>query len=234
MPITPESFAQRLAQLRADLTAQGRRVERVVEAAIEAIFTRSAEQAQWVVQHDAVIDRADVELERAAVDLLTEAARETVNLEPEQIRMVFTCVKVNNELERIADGAVEIAEQLGAFDHAREALPETFHVMGNSVAGVLHDANAAFEKGDAALAYAVLASDDTIDQFEAQLLREAQRRLVGGEIDAERAFALHTMAIQLERMGDHCTNIAEQVIYVSTGAIVRHTGGRWSEPIQPD
>jgi len=234
MAITEEGFAHRLAQLQADIVEQGRRVERVVQSALDAVFQRSPEEARWVVEHDAIIDKADVEIERALVALLTEAAKASVDLTPHQIRLSLTCVKINNELERIADGAVDIAERFDALNHSQAPLPETFRVMGNSVVGMLRDANAALEKLDPALAQAVLQCDDAVDEFEAELLRDAQRRLAAGQIDAERAFALHTIAHTLERMGDHCTNIAEQVIYVATGAIVRHTGGRWSEPVAPD
>jgi len=234
MTITAETFAHRLAQLRADLVAQGRRVERVVETAVDAVFSLDMEKATWVTEHDAVIDRSDIELERAAVALLTDAAHASINIEAKQMRLVLMSVKVNNELERIADGGVDIAEQTPALSASPDPLPETFRVMGNSVVGVLHDANTAFERLDADLANMVLASDDTIDQFEAALMREAHQQLAAGAIDAERAFAMHSVAHQLERMGDHCTNIAEQVIYVSSGAIVRHTGGRWSAPTQPD
>ena len=76
MPNTRESIERRIARLRVDMVEQGRRVERLVEGAVEAVFDRDAEKAAWVIKHDAVIDRADVEIERAAVDMLTDIARE--------------------------------------------------------------------------------------------------------------------------------------------------------------
>lgn len=233
MPNTLEVFERRIARLRADMVEQGRRVERMVEGAVEAVFEKDKAKAEWIIEHDSVIDRADVEIERAAVDLLSDIARAAVELPAEQLRLLLMIVKVNNELERAADGAVTIAEQVAVFESLSDEPSGRFRVMANSAVGIVRDTVTCFEQENTRLAQAVLASDDTMDEFERAILLEMQQRVAGGVINVEFAFATNIVANELERIGDHCTNVAEQVIYIATGKIVRHMEGHWTEPEEP-
>ncbi len=226
-------FEQRIERLKAELMNQGRQVERMVESAIDSLFERAPDKAAWVIAEDAAIDLADVELERRAVRLLGDIASESVELEESKIRMLLTIVKVNNELERIADISVNIAELVPTLLELPKP-PTTFRVMANSIIGIVRDANTAFERMDITTARSVLASDDLVDEFELKILREAQEEVARGETPVDVAFGLMRVATDLERMGDHCTNIAEQVIYVATGAIVRHQEGHWTAPEMPE
>jgi len=231
--MSTQGFEQRIARLQADLIEQGRRVEKMVEAAVEAVFDRDENKGRWVIDHDEVIDRVDVQLERTTVELLTNAARQSVHLSPENVRTVLTIVKVNNEIERIADGAVNIAERVEVLKRLPASPPATFRVMANSVIGIFQDTMACFERADTALAEKVLASEDTGDELERAILRDMQGQVARGDCSVDFAFAINLVAGELERMGDHCTNIAEQVIYARTGKIVRHTSGHWSAPQEP-
>lgn len=233
MPLSPEAFEKRIRRLKADMADQGRRVQSMLERAIEALFGGDKALAQSVIEADGLIDKVDVDLERAAVALLADATKQGANLTDDQLRMVLTVVKVNNELERIADSAVIIGERVLAEPDLAKGLPPVFRMMANSVIGIVQGANDCFERLSDDAARVVLASDDAVDAFEQQILRDAQRRFGAGEIDGETAFAMHTIAAELERVGDHCTNIAEQVIYVVTGMIVRHTEGHWTAPEAP-
>jgi phosphate transport system protein len=229
MPTTPQGFSDRLAGLKATLVEQGQRVQKLLEDAFEATFARDAAAAARVVERDDEIDRVDVEVERAAVQLLTDATHEGAQLDAHQLRTVLTIVKINNELERIADGAVTIAERAQTIAHLQSDIPGTFRVMANSVVGILRDTHRAFERSDTALAKVVLQSEHTVEVFKAAILQEAERRIASGETPVEVAFSLHEIANECCRMADHCTNIAEQVIYLVSGAIVRHTDGKWVE-----
>jgi phosphate transport system protein len=102
-------------------------------------------------------------------------------------------------------------------------------VLTNSVAGILRDVTAAFERDDPRLAKLALDAEDTVEAFKSQLLRDAERQIAAGQIEVDYAFAVHELANQCERIADHATNIAEQVIYATTGAIVRHTDAGWIE-----
>ena len=226
-------FEQRIERLKAELVNQGRLVERMVESAIDSVFERDRDKALWVIDEDATVDRVDVEIEQRAVRLMGHIANESVNLDESKIRMLLTIVKINNELERIADISVNIAELVPTLLEL-PAPPTTFRVMANSIIGIVRDANTAFEQMDIPTARAVLASDDLVDEFELRILRDAQEQVARGETPVEVAFGLMRVATDLERMGDHCTNIAEQVIYVATGAIVRHQEGHWTAPEMPE
>jgi phosphate transport system protein len=229
MPSSPQGFTQRLEELKATLVEQGSRVQTLLEDAFEAVFTRDVGRAAAVIDRDDDVDRVDVEVERTAVNLLTDATNQGAALDAHQLRTVLTIVKINNELERIADGAVSIAERVASLAAMDTPIPTTFQVMANSVVGILRDANRSFERSDPALARVVLQSEHAVEEFKGAILQEAERRIASGDTPVEVAFALHEIANECCRMADHCTNIAEQVIYLVTGAIVRHSEGKWVE-----
>lgn len=227
MPTSAEGFSRRLAELKSELIQQGSRVQALLEEAFEAFFSADRARAQQVIQDDDQIDRVDVDLERASVRLLGDATKDGAALAPEQLRAVLTIVKVNNELERIADAAVAIAERVATLADTRARLPVTLRVMANSVVGILRDVIRALDRMDAQLAKVALQSEDTVEAFKAAILREAEEMIAASTMSVDAAFVVHEFATQCERMADHCTNIAEQVIYSVTGEIIRHTGGVW-------
>ncbi len=229
MPTTVEGFQQRLSALKADLIAQGRRVQSISEAAFDAIFSRDDATAARVVAMDEEIDRVDVELEKNCVALLTDACGASCTLEPERLRLVLTIVKVNNELERIADVAVSIAEEARLIPDSVAALPPTFRVLANSVVGIIRDATNCLDRADPELARVVLLSEEAVGQFKKALVRDAQDQLAAGRMTLPFAMALNETATFCLVMADHCTNIAEQVMYSATGTIVRHMQGHWEE-----
>lgn len=227
MPSSSEGFQQRAESLRADLVAQGRRVQSMLEASFLALFDRNPERATWAIREEDSVDAADVTIERACVALLTDATRQGAELGEQQLRAVLTIVKVNNELERVADVASEIAAMTTRGIAGATAFPDTFRVMANSVIGILRDTNAAVHGNDTNLANIVLQSQHTVAAFKDAVLKAAEQQLANGAISTESAFLLHEIANQCELIADHCTNIAEQVIYLITGAIVRHMESSW-------
>lgn len=223
------TFSEKLAELRADLAEQGERVYRLAERSVECYFDLDMAKARTISQLDDEIDRVDVEIERASIPLLAMGPTD-----PYEIRSVLTVVKVNNELERIADCAVAIAEVVLREATPAERMPDTFRVMANSVLGMLRDSTKALASNDAPLAQRVLLFDDTVAGFKTRILLDAQERVAAGRLSATFAFRLLAVVKSLERIADHCTNICEQVIYLQTGRIVRHRPEGWSEPISPD
>lgn len=225
----PATFRDKLAELRADLVEQGERVYRLTERAVESYFDLDAAKAETIAQLDDDIDRVDVEIERASIPLLAMGPTD-----PYDIRSVLTIVKVNNELERVADCAVAIAEVVLRDGRPTEPIPQTFRVMANSVLGMLRDATRALVNNNASLAQQVLLFDDTVAGFKMKIVLDAQERVASGKISAVFAFRLLAVVKSLERIADHCTNTSEQIIYLETGRIVRHRPEGWSEPISPD
>jgi phosphate transport system protein len=223
-------FEKKLNQLRHDLVTQGDRELDLLIRAVECLFDRDKDKAIEVIDGDQVIDRADVEIERASIPLLMMG--ETIE---HHIRFVLTIVKINNELERIADGAVNIAEVVEQYpEEMKQEIPATFRVMANSVIGMVRDANRALNELNVDLAEQVLGFDETVDRFKQEIGLHAERKVASGEFSVSFAFRLRTVTASLERIADHCTNICEQIIYLETGKIVRHLAAGWTKPTVPE
>jgi len=227
MPMNPDQFRQELQEIRSDLTRQGGIVTDMASSVFQAVYERDVEAAKEIVCRDDEVDKADIEIERHMVDLLVRASRDSCGLEPEPIRSSLTAVKVNNELERIADAATEVAEKVVRLGDRTTPFPQTLQVMTNSVVGIVRDTVKAFAGSDERLARSVLASEGTVLNFNDLIVRDAEERVADGRMAVEVAFELHGIATLAVTMADHCTNIAEQVIYESTGQIVRHTQEGW-------
>jgi phosphate transport system protein len=222
-------FEQELNNLNESLIGQCGRVNDLVQRAVESYFEVDADMAQVVINDDPEIDRVDVEIERRSISLL--AMGQTGD---HAIRSVLTIVKINNELERIADCGVSIAEVVSEIDSRKAPVPDTFRVMANSVIGMLRDATRALDRSDTKLAERVLAFDDTVDRFKKKIALDAEEKVAQGTLDVGFAFRLQRVTKSLERIADHCTNICEQLIYLETGQIVRHLPEGWSKPLKPE
>ena len=193
-------------------------VQQVVDEAAEAVLNVDARLAQRVIDGDSRIDDEEVRVEKAAIDLLALQQPAAGDL-----RLITTVIKVNSELERIADCAVNAAQRVLplARDGGHE-VPQDLRVMCSTVVATLRDAVRAFNQNDADLARQVLRSDDVVDALYHQIVQDMLARI---ESDGRRAgedLANIMIAKNLERIADHCTNIAEDVIYIHTGRIIRH------------
>lgn len=229
MSVSPSGFTTRINQLKADIAEQGRRVQWLLEQAFDAAFSADLAGAKRIESMDDVIDKVDVEIEKRSVQLLIDATATGAALPADQLRMVLTIVKVNNELERIADQGVAIAELVPELVRVNYALPEKLRVITNSCVGILRDACTSLDRSDPQLAKIVLASEDAVGQFKRAIMREAQLEVSRGTQNVDAAFALNDLTNICEMLSEHCTNIAEQSLYVATGTIVRHLGGHWQE-----
>lgn len=223
-----QTFNERLANLRTTINAQGDRVLDIVHRAVDCYFDGDREKALAVIALDEDIDRVDVEIERASIPLLGMGVTDE-----KLIRSVLTIVKVNNELERVADCAVDIAEAVLSDVALPARIPPVFRVMANSVTGMLRDSNRALADGNAALAQQVLLFDDTVAMLKKELMKTAQEQVASGVLPVDYAFRLLTITKSIERIADHATNTCEQVIYLHSGLIVRHRPEGWSKPLSP-
>jgi phosphate transport system protein len=229
MSLSNDALASRGDSLRGLLAEQGGRVRKIVSTALDAFFTADEAKARAAIDLDHEIDHQDVEIEKRAVALLTEVANEATACDDAPLRGILTLVKVNNEYERIADAGVDIAERAVALSGSPAVFPPTTRVMTNSVLGILRDTTKAYDRRDATLARLVLQSENMVISFKGEILRAAERAVASGEMSVDLAFDLHELAGQCVLMADHATNIAEQVIYETTGIIVRHRAGEWVE-----
>jgi phosphate transport system protein len=232
-PPDTRTIQDRLGALKRRLEEQGGLVDSLVDDVVDAVFQRDLEKAKDVIRRDEVIDRVDVSIEKDAVRLL-HALSGGAELDENEIRMILTIVKVNNEIERIADLCVAIAERVPSLMDLSSSLPPKFRVMANSIIGIVWNTNQAFRTMDVDAARLVLASDDATEVFKGAILRDVEEGLARGDQTVDFTFALHTIAAALARIGDHCTNVAEQIIYVGSGKIVRHQNQKWTDPLEPE
>ena len=228
-----QAFIQRIDRISEELSEQGIRVRTLVERAFDAMFASDESAAREVIAGDDEIDDVDLKIERDAVELLADVARSSTEIPLQQLRRILVIVKVNNELERIADCATEVAQRVPRVCVLKIDVPKEFRVMSNSIVAIIRDTSRSVATGDDALAKIVLQSEDIIQSFKSALMRRAEEQIAQGTLTVDRAFSLHEIAAQAERMADHATNIAEQVIYAASGVVVRHQEEGWVE-VAPD
>jgi len=193
-------------------------VQAAVKKSVDALITRDAGLAQSVLAGDAAIDEEEVEIERQAINLLALHQPAAGDL-----RTVFAVVKINGDLERIADCAVNVAQQVGPFVKSAGELPRDMRIMGEAVLKQVEDTLRCLGNKDPDMAEIVTRGDDAVDALYHQVVQELQAGMVARSTEVAGNLALIMAAKNFERIGDHCTNIAEDVVYRMRGRIVRHT-----------
>ena len=193
-------------------------VEEAARRSVTALLEQRGELAQKVVDGDTEIDRREVELEEECLKAL--ALHQPV---ASDLRFITACLKINNDLERIGDLATNIAERtLSLIARGRVQVPDRFRVMIETVARMLGEAIEAFVQGDAKLARRVYSEDDVVDSSNRKVIADLLESMHTDPTHIDSAVELFSISKNLERIGDHATNIAEDVIYMVEGDIVRH------------
>jgi phosphate transport system protein len=214
-------FIDQLEDLKSRLARMTALVQQAVEQAVEAVFDCDAELAQQVIDGDARIDEEEVKVEKGAIDLLALYQPAATDL-----RLITTVIKANSDFERIADCAVNIAQRLLPISNGPASgtfkLPTDLRVMANSVVATLRDTIKAFNLGDEPLARKLLKGDDVVDALYHQIVQDMLALMQSDSHQANLDLSTIMIAKNLERIADHCTNIAESVVYVQSGRIIRH------------
>ena len=214
----PVHLQAEIEKLKEQTLALGAIVEEQVRQSVEAILTRDARLAAEIIHADAEIDRTEVDIEEECLKILALYQPVAADL-----RFIIAIMKINNDLERIGDLAVNIAERaefLAKMDPNEP--PFDLRDMAGKAQRMLKSSLDALVNRDATAAQATCAADEEVD--------DANRRAYACFVDAasERPSRLGTLihqftaARQIERIADHATNIAEDVIYMLQGEIVRH------------
>jgi phosphate transport system protein len=193
-------------------------VLQAVEQACEAVFTSDAKLAQETIVMDQRIDDEEVRVEKSAIDVLALQQPAASDL-----RTVATIIKVNADFERIADCAVNIAQRVLLLSNLPDYEPPSdLKLMANTVLATLRDTIKAFNLRDEELARHVLKSDDVVDALYHQIVQDMICLMETDGQKANTELGNIMIAKNLERIADHCTNIAEDVVYIHTGRIIRH------------
>lgn len=207
-----------IESLNTELLSISSMVEEMIDKATQALSERRYELADQVVQSDEYVDQHEVHVEEECLKMLALHQPVAVDL-----RRIATVMKVNNDLERIADLAVSIAQRAQAMDaFPAFPIPEQVPRMVVLATQMVRGAMNAFVNMDNAAARRIITMDKTVDQFNRDIIGELQT-LMQKRPDAVAA-AVHCFSAvrHIERIADHATNIAEDVIYLVEGDIVRH------------
>ena len=219
---TPRIRLQRKNEiLKNKLISLATMVEESVKLAVKAMRERDLKLATTLIDGDKEIDRIEIEIEEDCLEIL--ALHQPVAMD---LRFITGVYQIINQLERIGDLAVNIAET-AIFLASEEPLsiPSDYYLMAEKTETMLKNALDAFVNMDESLAARVLADDDEVDMMKHKLHSNFEERLLT-ELDRRRALThLFLVSRHLERISDHSTNIAEDVIYMVTGEIVRHGHG---------
>jgi phosphate transport system protein len=211
---------RQIDKLKKLILSQGAEVEQMVEHAIRSVESRDTALAARVIEGDAKIDLDEIEIEEECLHTL--ALYQPVAFD---LRYVISVLKINNQLERIADLAVNIAEQ--ACFLAQEAPLDfgPFNLIGEmrKVRSMLQRSLDALVEIDVEMAESVRRSDDEVDEVHRQMYVHVEQAIRRTPDRVACLINLLNVSRNLERIGDHTVNIAEEVIYCARGHILRHS-----------
>lgn len=212
---------RQLAQLKERILRIGTLVEEAIAKSITALINRDTSLAQRVMLNDVEIDRMEVEVEEECLKILALYQPVAADL-----RLVVSVLKINNDLERIGDLAKNIAKRVSQLAQAGVVdLPAEIRTMATLAQEMVRESLEAVVNGDPALARRVREEDDAVDDS-----RQRVRKMVLAGIKAEperveSLLRINSVSKHIERIADMATNIAEDVIYMVEGDIVRHRAG---------
>ena len=214
----PRHFETELQALKNRLLGMGALVEERVHQAMQALMERRIEAAEAIVAGDAEVNDLQIEIDDRCLKLLA-----LQNPMASDLRLITAAMKINADLERIGDQAVNIAEnavKVAALPPLRPIvdLPR----MAELAEAMTRDSLDAFVRRDSELARDILARDDEVDQLKDQIFRVLLTHMMADPGTIERALGLILVSRNLERIADHATNIAEDVIFVVEAKDVRH------------
>lgn len=213
-----EHFGEQLEELRRNLILMGGEVERQIQRAIEALTEVDAEKARSVIADDASIDRMEVTIEEQAISLLALQQPVAVDL-----RFLVAVLKINSDLERIGDHAVNIAEGAERLAASKPLRPFVdLQYMAEVAMSMLKESLDAFVNRDAATARRVIKRDDILDEKNVSLIRELLTYMAEHHNLITYCLELISISKNLERVGDLATNICEDTIFIAEARWVKH------------
>lgn len=197
-------------------------VEGNLAKATHSVLHDDVETAREVIASDPTVDAEEVDTEEECLKIL--ALYQPV---AKDLRFVVAILKLNNDLERIGDLAVNIAEQAGRLGtHERSLCPDILEKMVPRVQAMVHQAIDSLVELDAEAAREVGAADDAVDDLHRSMFQHVIDGVGKNPADVDDLIHYLSVSRYLERIADHATNIAEDVIYMTSGEIVRHGGTR--------
>jgi phosphate transport system protein len=219
-----------LEALHKDLLSMSAAVEEMIHRAVAQLGEPDYEQAAALAREDDVIDEWDVRIENSCLKILALHQPVAVDL-----RRITTVMKIATQLERVADLAVNIGERACGLIAAPEVtIPDKLRAMATQAVDMLHRAIDAYVASDVQQAWEVCRQDDAVDRLNREVIESLIQQMHQRPDRVESLLHLFSASRQVERVADHATNIAEDVVYLVEGTIIRHgrhvTGEQSQEP----
>lgn len=219
--IMAEHLKRDIDNLKKKLLTVGARVETSVRDAAVSISNHDPQLARQVIDRDVQIDYSEVEVEEECLKIL--ALHQPVAID---LRFIVAVLKINNDLERIGDLAVNLAER--AMYLAAEPgliMPDELGEMAETAQSMLKNSLDALIEHNVELAHRVCQADDLVDEYNSKMYMKVQDAILADPKQITQQINILSASRHIERIADHTTNIAEDVIYMIEGQIIRHRSG---------
>ena len=211
-------FDEELEKLKEKILKMSSLVEKAIHLSIKALVDRESELAQQIIKSDDQVNMLEIEIDDFSLKLLALRQPQAGDL-----RLITSIMKINNDLERIGDLAVNIAErtmELLKFPIVKPLID--IPRMAEIAQGMVKDSLDAFVNRDSKLARSVCERDDKVDNLNDRIFRDLLTYMLQNPKTIERAVNLILVGRNLERIADHATNICEDVIYIVDGKTIKH------------
>ena len=211
-------FQQSLDELKQRLLVMAGMAEQAIQRATESYTTRDMSACELVLLAEPAINRMEREIDQAAMDLLAMEQPMAVDL-----RFILAVIRINSDLERVGDQAVNIAIKVQEMqEYPQTEIPVDIPKLASLAAAMVRKALQAFIEGDVEMARSVLMLDDQVDEMNSRAFQSLSALIREKPETTPQALSTLIISRNLERVGDHATNIAEDVIFWVSGADVRH------------
>ncbi len=218
MSLEQRHFHDELSQVKARLLTMSGEAEAALGAAVEALIDRDHEKAEAVIAGDHALDQMEIEIEEMCLGLL--ALQQPM---AKDLRMLVAAFKISNDVERVGDHAVNIAQSAMRVGPARAVTPEPeIREMARLARGMLSDALEAFVRGDSSAARELVKRDDEVDALHRSLFGVLLTYMTEDPHVIGTGMELSLVSRNLERVADLATNIAEDVVFLVEGVSIKH------------
>jgi phosphate transport system protein len=217
---TDQGYAEELQEIRDRLLLMASRVENMIDTALQCLVARDADRARETILEDHIINQDEMDLDALCLQML--ACRQPM---ASDLRFITITLKMVTDLERIADLAVNVCERVCDLALKQPLAPYIdIPTMAKIVRSMIHDAIDGFIEGDVEKARQVIERDDEVDDLYHKVFRHLLELMNEEPENIHTGIHVQSIAKYIERMGDHATNIAEQVIFMLEGLDIRHEG----------
>jgi phosphate transport system protein len=218
-------FDEQLDGLKEKVLRMGSLCEKMIQGSLRALFERDLGHVSEIMSMEEQVNRLHIDIDDHCMKLFASQAPLASDL-----RTIIAALKINNDLERIGDQACNISQNtIDLLKAPKRKMPEELQQMGGLAAEMVKEALDAFVKKDLRLAESVLTKEVMVDALKGQIFEAQLKEMSENASTVRRGLDMILIARNLEKIGDHATNVAEDVVFMVKGKDIRHHGGDASE-----